>query len=233
MDSMWKKYGIHVEKYGIHQPFHGIHPPLHGIHLEFVQSTPHSIHSIWNNLGRFQGELPSAMYSGVVMEEDTEDTLHQNLQKFRHNNKGCAGHSNNHYYMIQMPVISLLTTIIIHPPFLLLKSLQEKEFLHQVVRVATKIAYGVGTLCSHACVESSTTILRPCQVIQCKKLLQRLTYKVVFESPVWSALLMPRGFNCNRNRSTLFPEVKKTRLDRKILRPVSVCTSFNRSMTGL
>ena len=70
----WKKYGIHLEKmwnpseksmesihhsmesihqkYGIHPLFHGIHPPFHGIHLEFLQSTPHSMDSIWLNLGR-------------------------------------------------------------------------------------------------------------------------------------------------------------------------------------
>ena len=38
MESIWKN--------------HGIHPPFHGIHLEFLQSTPPSMHSIWNDLGR-------------------------------------------------------------------------------------------------------------------------------------------------------------------------------------
>ena len=74
MESLWKVHGIHLEKvwnlsgksmesihhsmesihqkYGIHPPFHGIHPPFYGIHLEFLQSTPHSMDSIWINLGR-------------------------------------------------------------------------------------------------------------------------------------------------------------------------------------
>ena len=32
---------------------------------------------------------------------------------------------------------------------------------------------------------------------------------LVFESPVWSGFLMPKGFNRNRNRSAFFLEVKK------------------------
>ena len=67
MESMWKKYGIHVEKpwnpsgkpmesihhsmESIHQKY-GIHPPFHGIHLEFLQSIPPSMDSTWNNPGR-------------------------------------------------------------------------------------------------------------------------------------------------------------------------------------
>ena len=76
-----KSHGIHVEMYGIHvekvwnpdgktmesiphsmesihhsmESIHqkyGIHPPFHGIHLEFLQSTPHSMDSTWNNPGR-------------------------------------------------------------------------------------------------------------------------------------------------------------------------------------
>ncbi|EDR06910.1 uncharacterized protein LACBIDRAFT_299259 [Laccaria bicolor S238N-H82] len=42
-----------------------------------------------------------------------------------------------------------------------------------------------------------------------------LTMIPLFESPVWSGLLTPRGFNRDRNQSTLFPEVKKTGLDHK------------------
>ena len=63
MEKVWNPSGKCMEsiphsmesihqKYGIHPPFHGIHPPFHGIHLEFLQSTPHSMHSIWNNPGR-------------------------------------------------------------------------------------------------------------------------------------------------------------------------------------
>jgi len=33
--------------------------------------------------------------------------------------------------------------------------------------------------------------------------------RLVFESPVWSGFLMPKGFNRNRNRSAFFLEVKK------------------------
>jgi len=32
---------------------------------------------------------------------------------------------------------------------------------------------------------------------------------LVFESPVWSGFLMPKGFNRNRNWSAFFLEVKK------------------------
>ena len=55
---------------------------------------------------------------------------------------------------------------------------------------------------------------------------------LVFESPVWSSLLMLRGLNRNHNWSCPFPEAKKTRPDCKkprsaVFRPVSVCISFN------
>ena len=52
MESIHQKYGIHPPFHGIHPPFHGFHPPFHGIHLEFLQSTPHSMDSIWIILGR-------------------------------------------------------------------------------------------------------------------------------------------------------------------------------------
>ena len=65
MESIWNRYGIHPPFHGIHPPFHrihppfhGFHPPFHGIHLEFLQSTPHSIDSIWINLGRVKYCLP-------------------------------------------------------------------------------------------------------------------------------------------------------------------------------
>ncbi|EDQ98228.1 uncharacterized protein LACBIDRAFT_307324 [Laccaria bicolor S238N-H82] len=41
--------------------------------------------------------------------------------------------------------------------------------------------------------------------------------KLVFESPVRSGFLMPRGVNCNRNRSAFPPEVKRP--DRTAKRP--------------
>ena len=74
MDSMWKSMESIRQKYGIHQPKvwnpstksmesinhsmesisqkYGIHPPFHGIHQPLLESTPHSIHSMWNNLGK-------------------------------------------------------------------------------------------------------------------------------------------------------------------------------------
>ena len=52
MESIHQKYGIHPPFHGIHPPFHGIHPPFHGIHLEFLQSIPPSMDSTWNNPGR-------------------------------------------------------------------------------------------------------------------------------------------------------------------------------------
>jgi len=57
---------------------------------------------------------------------------------------------------------------------------------------------------------------------------------VVFESPVQSGFLTPQGLNRDRNRSTLFPEVKKTGPDRK----KTADRGFNRSrsapvLTGL
>ena len=83
MDSMWKKYGIHVEKYGFHQAKvwnpstksmesinhsmesisqkYGIHPPFHGIHQPLLESTSHSIHSMWNNLGRVKYWMSSTL----------------------------------------------------------------------------------------------------------------------------------------------------------------------------
>ncbi|KIM42534.1 hypothetical protein M413DRAFT_70118 [Hebeloma cylindrosporum] len=33
---------------------------------------------------------------------------------------------------------------------------------------------------------------------------------LVFESPVWSGFLTPKGVNRNHNQSTFVPEVKKT-----------------------
>ena len=54
MDSMDSRWILH----GIHPPFHGFHPPFHGFHLEFLQSTPHSMDSIWINLGRVKYCLP-------------------------------------------------------------------------------------------------------------------------------------------------------------------------------
>ena len=67
MESIWKKYGIHVEKpwnpstipwnpstesmESIPHSMESI-PPFHGTHLEFLQSTPHSMDSTWNNPGR-------------------------------------------------------------------------------------------------------------------------------------------------------------------------------------
>ena len=50
--------------------------------------------------------------------------------------------------------------------------------------------------------------------------------ELVFESPVRSGFLTPQGLNRDRNRSTLFPEVKKTGLDRK---KTTDC-GFNRSL---
>ena len=35
------------------------------------------------------------------------------------------------------------------------------------------------------------------------------TLQVVFESPVWSSFLIPKGFNRNRNWSAFSPEVKR------------------------
>ncbi|EDQ98569.1 uncharacterized protein LACBIDRAFT_299166 [Laccaria bicolor S238N-H82] len=40
---------------------------------------------------------------------------------------------------------------------------------------------------------------------------------LVFESPVWSGFLMPRGVNRDRNRSAFSPEVKRP--DRTAKRP--------------
>ena len=51
---------------------------------------------------------------------------------------------------------------------------------------------------------------------------------LVFESPVWSSFLTPQGLNCNCNQSALFPEVKKTRPDRK----KTADNSFNWFKTG-
>ena len=70
MESILKKYGVHPPVHGIHPPFHGfhlkkvwspspipwenygVHPPFHGFHLEFLESTPHSMDSIWIIPGR-------------------------------------------------------------------------------------------------------------------------------------------------------------------------------------
>ncbi|EDQ98014.1 uncharacterized protein LACBIDRAFT_316679 [Laccaria bicolor S238N-H82] len=65
---------------------------------------------------------------------------------------------------------------------------------------------------------SSTTYPNPCPLpdthlnIVIHNLLQ-----VVFESPVRSGFLMPRGVNRNRNRSAFSPEVKRP--DRTAKRP--------------
>ena len=58
---------------------------------------------------------------------------------------------------------------------------------------------------------------------------------IVFESPVWSGFLMPKGFNRNHNRSAFFPEVKRLNRTAKrlqsvvfaVFRPVSVFIGFN------
>ena len=50
MESIFKKYGVHPQ-------VHGIHPPFHGFHLKFLESTPHSMDSIWIILGRVKYRL--------------------------------------------------------------------------------------------------------------------------------------------------------------------------------
>ena len=70
MDSIFKKSGVHPPVHGFHPPFHGIHlknvwspspipwkkygvhPPFHGFHLKILESTPHSMDSIWIIPGR-------------------------------------------------------------------------------------------------------------------------------------------------------------------------------------
>ena len=64
---------------------------------------------------------------------------------------------------------------------------------------------------------------------------------VVFESPVRSSFLMPKGFNRNRNQSPFSQKSKdRTGLQKDcrpqffaVFRPVSVFIGFNRFMTGL
>jgi len=51
---------------------------------------------------------------------------------------------------------------------------------------------------------------------------------IVFESPVWSSFLTPQGLNRDRNRSTLFPDVKKTGPDHK----KTADRGFNRSQSA-
>ena len=87
--DLWKKgikkygvhppfHGIHPPVHGIHPPFHGfhlkkvwspspipwenygVHPPLHGFHLEFLESTPHSMDSIWIIPGRVKYSYTTA-----------------------------------------------------------------------------------------------------------------------------------------------------------------------------
>ena len=53
-----------------------------------------------------------------------------------------------------------------------------------------------GSLCEQQCVNHMSSHFCKAQVL-------------VFESPVWSSFLMPKGFNRNLNRSAFFLEVKK------------------------
>ena len=81
MESILKKYGVHPPFHGksmesiphpmesIHQNY-GIHPPFHGIHLEFLQSTPHSMDSIWINPGRVKYWL-SYQFNMAILPKST------------------------------------------------------------------------------------------------------------------------------------------------------------------
>ena len=75
MESIHQKYGIHPSFHGIHPPFHGIHPPFHGIHLEFLQSTPHSMDSIWINPGRVKYWDEVTFMNGLIPSSFTIMTI--------------------------------------------------------------------------------------------------------------------------------------------------------------
>ena len=72
MESIFKKYGVHPQ-------VHGIHPPFHGFHLKFLESTPHSMDSIWIIPGRvkYSEKAPKNRFQVMVefmKEKYTEET---------------------------------------------------------------------------------------------------------------------------------------------------------------
>ncbi|EDR00207.1 uncharacterized protein LACBIDRAFT_334328 [Laccaria bicolor S238N-H82] len=60
-------------------------PPFHGIHLEFLQSTPHSMDSTWNNLGRVKYKVLRNWAMGQYYNPVDDEELHisSNVEKVK------------------------------------------------------------------------------------------------------------------------------------------------------